>query len=202
MINTFLKAKHWQLGLALIAPVILVQILIHGTSLFYIEEGREMDPSPFFNLLTIIPLISLFLMFIILGWFWSISIGLQSKLPEHLKMKTKAFKIFNIYPGLYIGCFSIFMISAPLNELFMESLEYVQIFFLIIPFHLFAMFCMFYSMYFTAKTLKMVELQRKVSFGDYVGEIFFLWISFIGVWIIQPRVNKLVNQRLPENHQA
>jgi len=53
------------------------------------------------------------------------------------------------------------------------------------------MFRIFYSMYFVAKTIKTAELQRKVGFGDFVGEFFLLWFYFIGVWIVQPKVNKL-----------
>lgn len=203
MISTFLKAKHWQLGLVLIAPVILVQILTLGTSLFHIEEGTNIDPNPISYLLIIILLVTLLLTFVLLGWFWSISIGLQSKLPKHLKMKTKAFKIFNLYTGVYTGLLCSFLIIAPMSEwmmeLFQENLKY---FFLIIPLHLFAMFCIIYCMYFSGKTLKTVELQREAHRYEYYVEILLFWFSFIGVWIIQPRVNKLVNQELPENQQA
>lgn len=62
----------------------------------------------------------------------------------------------------------------------------------IVPLHLLSMFGIFYSMYFTAKTLKTVELQREVVFNDFAGEFFLLWFNFVGVWILQPRINKLV----------
>ena len=65
------------------------------------------------------------------------------------------------------------------------------IFGLIVPIHLFSMFCIFYCLYFNAKALKAVEWQRPVTFGDFAGEFFLLWFYPIGVWIIQPRVNKL-----------
>ena len=59
---------------------------------------------------------------------------------------------------------------------------------IIIPLHLFSMFCIFYLI---AKTIKTAELQRKVGFGDFAGEFFLLWFYFIGIWINQPKVNKL-----------
>jgi hypothetical protein len=62
----------------------------------------------------------------------------------------------------------------------------------ILPMHLFSMFCIFYSLYFVAKTFKTVELQREVSFSDFAGEFFMIWFLLIGIWIIQPKVNRLV----------
>jgi bacteriorhodopsin len=67
----------------------------------------------------------------------------------------------------------------------------VLIFFLI---HLFSMFCIFYVLYFAAKTFKTVELQREVRFSEFAGEFFMLWIFPIGVWILQPKINKMVEE--------
>lgn len=62
---------------------------------------------------------------------------------------------------------------------------------IIIPLHLFSMFCIFYSLYFVAKTFKTVELQRETTFSDFAGEFFMIWFYPIGIWIIQPKVNKM-----------
>ena len=66
------------------------------------------------------------------------------------------------------------------------------IFALIIPFHLFAMFCIFYCLYFVSKVFKTVELQRKVAFSDFAGEFFMIWFFIVGIWIIQPKINKMI----------
>jgi hypothetical protein len=55
------------------------------------------------------------------------------------------------------------------------------------------MFCIFYCFYFTAKVLKTVELQKPVTFNDYAGEFFLIWFFPIGIWFIQPRINRLFN---------
>ena len=65
--------------------------------------------------------------------------------------------------------------------------------FFVVPLHLFSMFCMFYLLYFVSKTLKTVELKREVTFSDFLGEFFMIWFFPFGIWIIQPRINKLVN---------
>jgi hypothetical protein len=30
-----------------------------------------------------------------------------------------------------------------------------------------------------------------VNFGEFAGEFFMLWFYFIGIWIIQPKINKM-----------
>jgi hypothetical protein len=55
------------------------------------------------------------------------------------------------------------------------------------------MFGFLYSFYFVAKTFKTVELQREVAFSDFVGEFFLLLLFPIGVWIIQPKINKMID---------
>jgi len=56
------------------------------------------------------------------------------------------------------------------------------------------MFCMFYIIYFVSKTLKMAELQRNVSFSDYAGEFFLIWLYPIGIWFVQPKINELAHR--------
>lgn len=135
--------------------------------------------------------IMIFFIFIFFGWFWSIAVGLQKNIPKEVKMKVKKFKVFFFIPLTYIILLMIYMgslFSGLATNGFSNSGWIVAI---IIPLHLFSMFCIFYSMYFVAKTIKTAELQRKVGFGDFAGEFFLLWFYFIGIWIIQPKVNKL-----------
>jgi hypothetical protein len=49
----------------------------------------------------------------------------------------------------------------------------------------------FYCIYFVAKVIKTVESQEKVSFGDCLGDFFLIWFFFVGIWVIQPRINVL-----------
>lgn len=57
--------------------------------------------------------------------------------------------------------------------------------------HLFSMFCLFYCLYFVAKTIKTAELQKETSFGDFAGEFFLIWFYPIGIWFIQPKINRI-----------
>ena len=75
---------------------------------------------------------------------------------------------------------------------------FAGMFFVIFPLHMFAMFAIFYCLYFVAKTYKTVELQRTVTFSDYAGEFFLFWFFPIGIWVIQPKINAMVNNPADE----
>lgn len=113
-------------------------------------------------------------------------------------MKVKKFKIFFFIPVIYLTLIITFMTvmfsSNVLNTLNNNppAVGFFIGFMLIFPIHIFAMFCIFYSLYFVAKTLKTAELQREVTFSDFVGEFFLAWFFPIGVWILQPRINKMI----------
>lgn len=48
-----------------------------------------------------------------------------------------------------------------------------------------------YCVYFAARILVMAELERKVTFSDYIGTFIHIYVFFIGVWWLQPRINRL-----------
>jgi hypothetical protein len=57
------------------------------------------------------------------------------------------------------------------------------------------MFCLFYCLRFVAKTLTLAETGKPASFYDYAGPFFLLWFYPVGIWIVQPRVNRLYMER-------
>ena len=189
MTEKFLKAKHWQLFLMIIGIPIIMQIVIMGTVFFHLISGTEPDPFFMHNYLFLFPFLMILVLGVLFGWLWSVAIGLQNKLPEGIKMKVKKFKIFFFTPLIYILFFLSFFIA--LNIGFKSITTIMGI---IIPLHLFSMFCIFYILYFVAKTFKTVELQREVSFSDFAGEFFMIWFYPIGIWIVQPKINKMVNE--------
>ena len=107
-----------------------------------------------------------------------------------VNMNLKKFKLFLLIPVTYMLFLSIYMSSMFSNVLTGQEPN-PAIFGLIVPIHLFSMFCIFYCLYFIAKELKAVEWQKPVSFSDFAGEFFLIWFFPFGIWIIQPRINKL-----------
>jgi hypothetical protein len=199
MIEKFLKAKHWQLFVLMFGVPMIFQFIMMGTIFASISSGAEPDPSTFINIFSIFPLMMILFMGIFFGWFWSIAIGLQEKIPANVKMKTGKFKVFFFIPLIYISLFTI-GISTTMSGLLRtaEAGEQPNIGLLagsmaiIFPLHILSMFSIFYCLYFVSKTFKTVELQRETTFSDFAGEFFLLWFYPVGIWIIQPKINKMI----------
>ncbi len=179
----FLKAKHWQIfmltfGLPIILEIIAIPFMFNGNNPMIIMK--------------IMPIMMIFFVGGFFSWFWAIAINLQEKLPDDLKLKVIRFKTFLLIPIIYFVIFFVFIDSAMSGAIKNGTGPNPAIFGLIIPFHLFAMFCIFYCLYFVSKIFKTVELQRKVTFSDFAGEFFMIWFFPIGIWIIQPKINKMI----------
>lgn len=186
----FLTLKHWQLFGLLVGIPMIFQFVIMG-SVF-----ASRNPTIMF---AVFPVMMILFIGIFFGWFYALGTNLHKKLPETVTMNLTKFKIFLFIPVVYMlilsvfmfGMFSIISTGAEPNPLFLV---------LIVPLHLFSMFCIFYCLYFIAKALKAVELQKPVKFSDYVGEFFLIWYFPVGIWIIQPRVNKLFDTTIMDNN--
>lgn len=189
MIQKFLRAKHWQLFLLTFGIPLIFQIVIMGSMLISILSESMPSTSVLISFITAFPLMMILFAGVLFGWFWSVVIGLQSKLPEGITMNITIFKTLLFIPLVYILLFStFFFISIPAIEA--NPMVFIAIF----PLHLFSMFCMFYTLYFVAKTIKTVELQREVTFSDFAGEFFMIWFYPFGIWVLQPKINKMVEE--------
>ena len=48
-----------------------------------------------------------------------------------------------------------------------------------------------YLFYFASKALTSAEKGKRTSFWDHIGEMILLLLGYIGIWFIQPRINKI-----------
>jgi|SRR5690554_692363 len=191
----FLKAKHWQLFLLIFGIPFVFQIILMLSTIFQLFTSINPDPTVMFKFMNFIPFIILIPTLTLFGWLWSIGMGFQNKIPVNVKLKVKRFKLFFFIPFIYILIFILIFSFILLNVISMNpnpNLGLIALLFAIIfPLHLFSIFCIFYTFYFIAKTIKTVELQRDVVFADFIGEFFMLWFYPVGIWILQPKINKL-----------
>jgi uncharacterized RDD family membrane protein YckC len=123
------------------------------------------------------------LMLCLLAWFWSMGSFLSSIVQQTLRLKMGFFRFALIYPLLYIFVFV---------TLFQSSNTKPQLLAIIFPLHFFAVFCVFYDLYFVAKSLVLAETSKPTSFYDYAGPFFP-----IGIWFTQPRINRLYERPMP-----
>ena len=117
------------------------------------------------------------------GWLYALGVNLNKKLPSTVNMNLKKFKCCLLIPIvcmlLVIYFTDIFNLIFPIVMLILS---------------LVSMYCIFYCFYFIAKALKAVESQEPNE--DFLGEFFYLWFFPIGIWFIQPRVNKIFDEKL------
>jgi len=178
-----LALKHWQLFVLLVGvPAVLVIPMI-------IVAIKMEDVSKVFLLNSIMIITACTLVFC---WLYSLGTNLHKRLPADVNMNISLFKTCLVFPTVYFIALGALMFNLFEHLSLIKSSGVAIWFFLVFPLHLVSILCYFYCFYFIAKALKAVELQRPVTFGDFIGEFFLVWYYPIGLWFIQPRVNKIM----------
>jgi len=175
-----LKLKHWQLFLLTWGMPIIINIFTFS------------DPGLLINLFPVVMIVFTIGTF---GWIWAISTELHLKRPTGVELNVRRFKILFLIPVIYILGLTFWMGYISYSGSSGQGDSMGGIIGIIIILHLFSMFCIFWGLRFAAKTMKSVELGRMAKFEDYAGEFFLIWLSPIGVWILQPRLNKLIEDK-------
>ena len=122
---------------------------------------------------------------VFIAWFWALGTSTNQKVPEGFRPSPRLFRLALSYALAYVVVFS--MLSVLLSLLRVS----VGLYRLSPPFQLLAGLCLLYALYFIAKNFVMAERQQKVGFYEFAGPFFLIWVYPIGVWFIQPRVNRM-----------
>ena len=162
-----LVLKHWQIFIMMVGTVLLTEIFF----LDQIISGLES-----FNVFLAI---LMFAMACYLLWIWSIAILVSKKYKVGNVQALLWFKVFYVEILSYftIGILSRF--HLPFTDIGFEVMH--------LPTILFLLFCIFCA----------ARIMRSAEFGsdrlsECFGDFFLLWFYPIGIWIIQPRLNKLM----------
>lgn len=189
--KTLLTLKHWQAFILLFVLPFVFQVI----GMLAIALNQDAGA-----IVVALPLFIVMVMVLYFGWFYTLGTHLHKKLPDTIPMNLKKFKWFLFFPILYILLICIVVLSL-VNSTLNEGPPNPALFLVIIPLHLFSIFCIFYCMYFIAKALKSLELQRTKSFSDFALEFVLIWMFPIGIWIIQPRLNKIFDPASSDDSQ-
>lgn len=170
--NKLLHLKHWQLLLPLMC-IILIDLFFDNSITQIITE---------------ILALSSFIIYLV--WIWISCINLCTKLPPNTNLNLKRFKLFMFISVLYIATMGLIFVYLSIKQIavFGYIISYASI---IYPIHVLCVFLVFWCLAFFAKVFKTVELQRIVTFSDYAKEFFLIAFYPIGIWFIQPRINKI-----------
>jgi hypothetical protein len=202
--NIFLRLKHWQaFGILLAVPMIFKLVtmvsLVTNTSVLYLIFAAPFHAEARAALFSAVSTewVAGYLaamavaMVIIAAWLYSLGVGLCKKIPPQASLRTTVFRVWLFLSlachlvVLAFGYFLFVQLSAG-GEVRWKQLLPAVLLCVISSVGLCYAFC------FTAKALKTAERGQTVTFGEYVPELLGILIYPVGIWFIQPRVNKLV----------
>lgn len=179
-----LKLQHWQVvGLFIIAGYLSninsrTAIIKHEHSIVSVTN------SPF----------SFVLMFLYFAWPWTVAENLYKKLLSGIKFNIVKFRVFILIPIIIFLVDNIFDWFVPVKT--QANYFNTQIGLIVGIVSVFLMVIWFlYCINFIAKELLSVELNRRVLWQDYSNTFFMLFFMPFGIWIIQPRINKIFTRQ-------
>jgi hypothetical protein len=169
--------KHWQILLLLLAYEFgLVGLLI----LTKIELPRIVESLIFGYIpLTIYPLL--------------LGLGFNKYIPTPDLNREKNYKQFVTFGCIWTALF----FGTEILKLRLLTEDNVKDFqFLAIIIATITLFVLFKFIQFPSRTIKSIELRREAGFWEYVADSFTILCWPLGIWWIQPRINKISNKNL------
>jgi len=129
----------------------------------------------------------IFLISVNIGWIILLGCGLAKRQKD---LESARFKIF-LWTGLLLiivaSGLRLFMATGQIQR---ETTSNVTVSILFVVYFLTSLTIIFS---YPAKTLKQLETNEEIDINDYFGDIFRLLFWPIGIWTIQPRINKLTD---------
>ena len=169
--NLFLRAKHWQVFLLFVVGILP---LVFGSRLW-----------PF----------ALFSQFYYFAWLWTAGSFLATVTRPALRLKLRFFRFAVLFLAVYFFVAITILPNLLRNKIDLPDTALNVLGALFIPMIFHAIICVLYVLYFVSKSLSLAEAGRPVSALDYTGSFFLIWFFLLGVWIIQPRINRLFAAR-------
>lgn len=115
-------------------------------------------------------------------WIYAIVIELSKNIPEKEKLNKIILTILLFYPIIYIptGLTILLLEISNLNA--------------ILPYHFGAMICIFILIILATITIIQFEKAEKLKPSNSIGLFFGIWYFIIGVWYIQPKLNRYIKR--------
>jgi len=185
-VELFLRAKAWHLFVLLCGGMMFAFALLGYAAEIAVLAYQAQTSVPLWCWLATIP--SFVWTALLLAWYGVLGTRLSNRAPESVRMSAALFRAALGYAFVYLAIYCsvpwiAFGSFGPTPGFAMLGV--------IVPLHLLAMVCMLYVLYFVARSLRMAETQQNATFYDYSGPFFLLWFFPIGVWVIQPRINRM-----------
>ena len=171
--NLLLKAKHWQLFSLIIGPQILVNMMHNNVGNFLEVFSKILNIG------------------IVLSWLWTVGVALVRN--HQLDFKYYWFKISFFWLAFYFSYSSFINLNIYISEIDGEWI--VKEWALWLP-HLLFMISAIYCFGFCGRIIKTIELSRVATLRQYFGYGFLILLFPIGIWFLQPKLNRMIENRL------
>ena len=171
IMNKFLRLKHWQIFIILTCMMIV--------SIFVAESGLKIGNFDSIQLSIMVRVIGVIILFL---WYLILGLSLNKVIDNPYKFKSGLFIIAIIFCAFG---YSNMNLQAIFSENYIVP-NFVSM--LSTPLTLLGLIYVFYNL---PISLKSLEINRKAGFSDCVLDMILLFVFPVGIWIIQPRLNKV-----------
>ncbi|MEM7196180.1 MAG: hypothetical protein AAF402_14640 [Pseudomonadota bacterium] len=172
----FLRAKAWQLCLLMVVPYAVFKLTAFGQSA--VTYG----------------FLWLYFLLVILGWFFTIARESLRQTADGLRSSDRLFRVAIALPVIHIVLIT-FLVWLPWSR---GELDQQPSW--LLPMHFVAIFSYFYCLWFTAKTYTTAREQHSTQFIDYYLPFMGFWLCVVGVWFLQPDINRRLGQVNDSSH--
>ena len=160
----FLTAKHLQIFLILLFG-------LFNSNFTYIDKP---------TITAIVRIIGLLVSF---SWILFTGHGLYNYLPNKVKL---SYHLFIINWFVVVAGFATVEILSDGEGMVFNGIAAIPTFYIGYAF--------LHILTFPGRIIKSIELGRKASFDEYISNFFLLIFWPFGIWNLQPRINRIVNQ--------
>jgi len=180
--ETFLKAKNWQIFLIIVGIPILIEIL--DSFIVLSGSGEAFTFRAVLRFILIIPFITFYF------WIYSVGYLLNERITNSLNTKTGYFalSVWTSAFSLFFLFIFVFFIWDDWEQFIIEN-NLTYIVFGIMVF--LALATLLLALSYVAKTLVRAERNADVKSADFYSEFVMLLFFPIGIWLIQPRINEI-----------
>ena len=129
--------------------------------------------------------IVLFVLIVVFSWLFSIGKWANQHLPENQQKNLGLFTLSFVIPIVYV----VLLILAYFPTLNPDSIPQPPSW--VFPLHMLSLAGIFYGLWFSAGRYMALLKDQKVNFLIFSSAFFLMFIFPLGIWIIQPSVNRL-----------
>jgi hypothetical protein len=194
----FLRARHWQLFLLIFCTGLLGPRLPALVQAFTASGTAREAGGLAGQVLTAVGALGW------LAWLGSVGMFLNARNRPVKSGPSRFFQFALIFVGVYLLALDVFVpgSSALMSAAGAAAMDTFALLNFYVALPLVTVLCALYAFYFDAKNLAMAERSGPVGFRDYAGPFLLILFFPVGVWFVQPGINRLYGQSGEGGRQA